>query len=416
MSGAVSLGTLARITSGGTPDRTNPGYWNGSVPWVKTALIQNCEIEIDDIDERITEAGLAKSSAKLIPAGSILMAMVGQGKTRGQVAILRTEAAVSQNCAAIILKEGADCGYVYQQLLFRYKAIRNASNSSGQQNLNAQLICEIRVPLPPLLIQRLVAGMLFTWDRAIEKAEQLVVAKKRLYGAHSDRLLFGIGCLGQRKGPTTKKLHWFRVSSAWGVTEIGRVAAQVSVKASNDSTLPVLSCTKHDGLVDSLTYFNKRVFGRDMSNYKLVQRGQFAYATNHIEEGSIGYLDFAPAGLVSPIYTVFQADASRVDDGYLYKLLKTEKLRQLFAARTNASVNRRGSLRWKEFARIRIPLPPLDEQRQINAFLDELKREIALLQTEAEAMRRQKRGLMQKLLTGEWRLPLPPAAQAKETS
>ncbi len=111
-----------------------------------------------------------------------------------------------------------------------------------------------------------------------------------------------------------------------------------------------------------------------------------------------------PAGLVSPIYTVFQADASQIDDGYLYKLLKTEKLRQLFAANTNASVDRRGSLRWKEFARIHIPLPPLEEQWQISALLDEAKREITLLQAKVGAMKTQKRGLMQKLLTGQWRL------------
>lgn len=133
------------------------------------------------------------------------------------------------------------------------------------------------------------------------------------------------------------------MSSSWSIVEIGQIASEVS--AVNDSTdyIPVLSCTKYDGLVDSLQYFKKQVFSHDTSNYKLVRRGQFAYATNHIEEGSIGYQDLVSAGLVSPIYTVFQADASRVDDGYLYKVLKTEKLRQLFAANTNASVDRRGA-------------------------------------------------------------------------
>lgn len=115
-----------------------------------------------------------------------------------------------------------------------------------------------------------------------------------------------------------------------------------------------------------------------------------------------------PAGLVSPIYTVFQADATKIDDGYLYKLLKTEKLRQIFAANTNASVDRRGSLRWKKFARIHIPLPLLAEQQQISALLDEAKREVSLLQAQVEALKTQKRGLMQrlmqKLLTGQWRV------------
>lgn len=192
--------------------------------------------------------------------------------------------------------------------------------------------------------------------------------------------------------------------SDWHIVEIGQIAREVSETNGGGEDLPVLSCTKYDGLVDSLKYFDKQVFSDDTSKYKVVRRGQFAYATNHIEEGSIGYQDLAPAGLVSPIYTVFQADPAQIDDGYLYKLLKTEKLRQLFAANTNASVDRRGSLRWKEFARIHIPLPPLDEQRQISTVLDEAKREINLLKAKAEALKTQKRGLMQKLLTGQWRL------------
>ena len=205
----------------------------------------------------------------------------------------------------------------------------------------------------------------------------------------------------------TKPVYWFAMSSEWPVVAIGEVAREVSAARGEAADLPVLSCTKHEGLVDSLQYFKKQVFSHDTAKYKLVQRGQFAYATNHIEEGSIGYQDLVHEGLVSPIYTVFQADASRVDDGYLYKLLKTEKLRQLFAASTNASVDRRGSLRWKEFARIEIPLPPLAEQRSISEILNTARDEIDLLRADASALKTQKRGLMQKLLTGEWRLPLP---------
>lgn len=175
----VALGKIAKITSGGTPARENPSYWNGDIPWVKTTQVQNCVIRIADIDERITEEGSRRSSAKMIPAGSILMAMVGQGKTRGQVAVLDIAAAINQNCAAIILKDGADRNYVYQQLRFRYEEIRNASNSSGQQNLNAAIIRSLRIPLPSYAAQKRIGLWLVEWDSAIEKTEQLIAAKDR---------------------------------------------------------------------------------------------------------------------------------------------------------------------------------------------------------------------------------------------
>jgi len=261
--------------------------------------------------------------------------------------------------------------------------------------------------VPPLAEQQKIGQILALWTEAVEKAELLISSKLRRNEVLSNQLLFGHARFGQRNTKTTRALHWFSAPSDWQVMEIGKIAREVSTLNDNDDDLPILSCTKHDGLVDSLNYFDKKVFSHDTSKSKIVLRGQFAYATNHIEEGSIGYQDLVPAGLVSPIYTVFQTNAKKVDDGYFYKLLKTEKLRQIFSANTNASVDRRGSLRWKDFARIHIPVPPLDEQREINAALDHAKQEIALLHAEVKALKQQKRGLMQKLLTGQWRLNIP---------
>ncbi len=280
------------------------------------------------------------------------------------------------------------------------------NNAVGQTmpNMNTEILSQLTFRVPPLSEQQQISELVSSWDAAIEKTERLIGAKQKRYKSLSNRLLFGHVRFGQRNIKATKSLHWFSAPSDWQVVEIGKVAREVSALNSSDDGLPVLSCTKYDGLVDSLGYFDKQVFSHDTSKYKVVGRGQFAYATNHIEEGSIGYQDFVDAGLVSPIYTVFQSDPKKIDDGYFYKLLKTEKLRQIFSARTNSSVDRRGSLRWKDFARIHIPLPPLDEQREINAVLDDAKREIVLLQSEVKALKKQKRGLMQKLLTGQWRV------------
>lgn len=283
------------------------------------------------------------------------------------------------------------------------------SNAVGQTmpNMNTEILSQLTFRVPPIPEQESIANVTACWDAAIQKTEQLIAAKERRYTATSSQLLFGKARLKKFGTSKLKSLHWFSVSSDWSVVEIGEIAREVSAVNKSTDALPVLSCTKYDGLVDSLQYFNKQVFSHDTAKYKLVRHGQFAYATNHIEEGSIGYQDCVPAGLVSPIYTVFQSDSSRIHDGYLYKLLKTEKLRQLFAASTNASVDRRGSLRWKEFARIHIPLPSLEEQLSISNFLDATKQEIDLLRAEVAAIRTQKRGLMQKLLTGQWRLHVP---------
>ena len=182
------LGDIASISSGGTPSRSNPAYWSGNIPWIKTTQIQNCIIKKTDVDEWITEEGLQKSSAKMIPAGTILMAMYGQGKTRGQVGILNFDASINQACAAIVLKDGICRDFVYQFLLSSYARIRKMSNTGGQENLSAGLIKEIPISIPPILEQKAIAELLSTWDEAIEKTERLIQAKKRRLDAYAREL------------------------------------------------------------------------------------------------------------------------------------------------------------------------------------------------------------------------------------
>lgn len=256
------------------------------------------------------------------------------------------------------------------------------------------------IEIPGTKEQEAITHLISIWEEAIEKTERLIAVKERRLLWVSKNYLFGDA---DQTSNTTKKTKWFSVPGHWQIVKIGKIAKDVSKFNGSRENRPVLSCTKYDGLVDSLTYFDKQVFSLDTSTYKVVSRGQFAYATNHIEEGSIGYQDVYDKGLVSPMYTVFETNRD-VDDSYLYKVLKSIVYLHIFRANTSSSVDRRGSLRWKEFAKLPIPLPPIEEQKHIAAILTAARQEIDLLKKQAEAYRRQKRGLMQKLLTGEWRV------------
>jgi len=178
-----TLGQIARVTSGGTPDRGNPAFWGGSVPWVTTGEIQFNTIT--DTSERITEEGLRHSSAKLFPPGTLLMAMYGQGKTRGQVAKLGVEAATNQACAAILLHEGYDPEFYFQYLSAQYESIRELGNAGTQQNLSGGILKGLVVPIPPASEQRWIVSVLSTLDRAI----QLIGEQVRLLKAEKAALM-----------------------------------------------------------------------------------------------------------------------------------------------------------------------------------------------------------------------------------
>lgn len=410
----VPIGTVIRSSQYGLSLLADPA---GHMPIVGMKDIQDGRVHIDPN----VRVNLSEKDAQdyLLVDGDILLNRTNSPDLVGKAGIYRGEgkAVFASYLVRLDLdRDRVDPDYVIQILASEggQRHIKKlATRAISQANLNPTTFKNhFYIPLPQLREQIAIRNVLLSWDIAIEKAERLIALKCKWNKVLSNRLLFGLTRFSQGNTTITGALHWFSAPSDWKVVEIGEVAHDVSALNGNVGNLPVLSCTKYDGLVDSLKYFDKQVFSHDTSKYKVVRHGQFAYATNHIEEGSIGYQNLVPAGLVSPIYTVFQANAKMIDDGYFYKLLKTEKLRQIFAAKTNASVDRRGSLRWKEFSRIRIPLPALDEQREINAALDDANREIVLLQAEVESLKTQKRGLMQKLLTGKWRLKLAEAKAA----
>ena len=138
---------IASVTSGGTPSRANSEYWDGDIPWVTTSLVGFNVIH--SAEEFITKEGVNNSSAKLFPKDTILMAMYGQGITRGKVAILGIEATTNQACCAIKLKDSFDTQFVFQNLMNRYDEIRDLSNDGGQKNLSAGIIKEISISIPP---------------------------------------------------------------------------------------------------------------------------------------------------------------------------------------------------------------------------------------------------------------------------
>lgn len=134
----ASLGYCAQISTGATPDRSNPNYWNGSIPWIKTGEVKY--EEIFETEEYISEEAVSNSSVKLSPPGTVLMAMYGQGVTRGRVAILGVAATYNQACAAINTNKDIWNKYLVCFFMAAYHAIRDDGNETSQMNLNADIV------------------------------------------------------------------------------------------------------------------------------------------------------------------------------------------------------------------------------------------------------------------------------------
>jgi len=145
----VTLSDVVKLQSGGTPTRAKPEYWTaGDIPWVKTGEIDYRVIRTTE--ERITREGLANSAAKVFPKGTLLMAMYGQGVTRGRVGLLGIDAATNQACAAITPRDEqrVSTQFIYHYLEFHYEDLRQMGHGANQRNLNAALIKGFRLSFP----------------------------------------------------------------------------------------------------------------------------------------------------------------------------------------------------------------------------------------------------------------------------
>ena len=179
-----SLGEIFETTSGGTPSRSTKEYWNGNIPWITTSLVDFNVIYKSD--EFISAKGLESSSAKVFPKGTVLIAMYGQGKTRGKVAILGIEAATNQACAAILPKKEIDPAFVFLNLGNRYDEMRELSNSGGQENLSQGLIRELPFSFPQdIAEQHKVADCLSSIDELLAAQTQKLDTLK----AHKNGLM-----------------------------------------------------------------------------------------------------------------------------------------------------------------------------------------------------------------------------------
>ena len=173
----VNIDSITTVLSGGTPDRKVEEYWdNGSIRWVKTTELQNCVIT--DTEERITQAGMDNSSAKIVPIGSVLIAMYGQGKTRGMTGYLAVECTTNQACACILPTKKINQIFLWKYMILSYDKLRNMAKGGNQPNLNIGLIKKFPILFPPIELQNEFADFVRQIDKSKFMDEMMVYKLK----------------------------------------------------------------------------------------------------------------------------------------------------------------------------------------------------------------------------------------------
>lgn len=366
---------------GGTPSRSRTDCFGGGIPWVKTTDLNNGLIL--KTEETLTPLGLAESSCTLIPAGSVLVAMYGGLRQIGRTGLLLQESTVNQALTAIVPNPTRLVSAFLLEWLNFHRAYwrRFAASSRKDPNITKGDVEDFPVPLVPIEQQAEVVRALQLWNTAIAETEKLIAAREQyLSYLRSHLLQTPDGAARMRLRAVTREL-----------------AARNGVRLGHDS---VMGVTNRVGMRP----MREETIAENIERYKVVPPRAFAYNPMRLNVGSIAMSLFDVDVLVSPDYVVFECDESQLIPGYLNHLCRSRLWKRLFDTAGSGSVRVR--IYYDDLGGLTFDLPPVEVQAGIVYVLDAAGEQLELLRLQNAALSTQKRGLMQKLLSGRWTLPV----------
>ena len=368
----VKLGKLTTVETGKTPLRSNKQFWdNGTINWATTTEVN--ETYIVSTNEKITNQAVAELKMKILPINTILLAMYGQGKTRGKVALLRIESTINQAFASIKPNKNYSTNFIFNYLDKSYEKIRDLSHGSNQDNLNLDIVKALQIPLPPLKEQEKIAEILTTWDEAITKQTELLRAKELLKIALMQKLLSG-------------EVRFSGFSDEWEEVRLGEICKITTGKLNANA------------MVENGQY---TFFTCARETYKI---NEFAFDTEALlvsENGAnVGYIHYFKGKFNAYQRTYVLDDFEH--DIFLIKYLLDKYLSLQISREKNEGNTPYITL--PTLTKMKLKLPSLAEQQKIAEVLSLADDEINLLKNELEELKLQKKALMQKLLSGQVRV------------
>ena len=337
----------------------------------------------------LSPEGHRANSKSSLRAGDVLVVRSGAPGT----ACVVTEEYAGSNCIDIVFARPHQ-----DQVLPEYLAeftnspvgrrhVLGTQGGLALKHFNVGAYKQLELLLPDVAEQKKIVNLFAAWDTAIQKTEQLIAAKERHFAATSHLLL-----------TSRRRLNGFSIK--WGLQRADKIFENTSRKGHLNE--PLLSVTQERGVIPrDMLEGRVTMPSGETCGFKLVEPGNFVISLRSFQ-GGLEHSNYR--GLVSPAYTVLK-ELVEIDERFFRHYFKSaDFIKRLSVAVIGIRDGKQIS--FQDFCSIKLPFPAVDEQKAIAAFLDEAEGEIILLRKYTAALKTQKRGLMQKLLTGQWRLPI----------
>lgn len=384
-----SLLDCMKLVSGGTPSKERRAYWGGCIPWVSSKDMKVGRI--NDTEDHLTEFG-AENGTRLVPKNTILFVVRGMILARDfPVALTKRTVAFNQDLKAVETVGHVDTEFLYQWLKGNSNLILNGADEAGHgtKRLQTDQLLGLPISVPPINEQRKIAEILGAWDDGLEKLDAVIAAKERRKKGLMQRLLTG-----------KRRVKGFK--SRWATFKLGKLFSE-RVEQNRDD-LPLLAITADRGVVPRDELSKRDTSSEDKSKYLRIAPGDIGYNTMRMWQGVSAMS--ALEGIISPAYTVC-VPSEKIDGRFAAHFFKLPHTVHLFHRYSQGLVDDTLNLKYLNFATIEVYVPlDVAEQRAIADILDACDEELRLLRDQRGAIERQKRGLMQRLLTGKVRVDI----------
>ncbi len=395
---------LSRVFSGGTPETGNDAYWSNDdsgVAWVAIGDMSGRE-SVESTAKRITEEGRQSRGLSLLPKGTLIYSMYA---SLGHVAELGIPATINQAPLGFEFKAGINPQYVKWQLRYLQPRVVEEASSSTQDNLNAEKVRNLPIPLPPLEQQRSIADYL---DRETARLDALVAAKERGLGllAEKRRALITRAVtrgIDPRVSLRNSGIPWLGEIPAHWETERSRWLFRERDQRSETGEEDLLTVSHLTGVTLRSEKDVNMFEAETTEGYKVCLSGDLVINTLWAWMGAMGV---SPVdGIVSPAYNVYQP-GPRLDPSYVDALVRLPVFAQEVTRYSKGVWSSRLRLYPEGFFEVFVPLPPLIEQRAIVAHmakettrLDDLR--VAIEHTTV-LLKERRAALITATVTGQW--------------
>lgn len=384
------LQELVRFASGGTPSKSDAANWGGDVPWLSAKDLKR--FNLHDSQDHLTEQGA--KGVTLAPPGSILILVRGMTLLKDlPLGVAMRPMTFNQDVKALFPSANLRPHYLAYILIARKQELLQLVETAGHGTgrLDTDILKSFPVDLPSLDQQDRFIEIVGAWDAAIDMTSALLDVLERRKQGLMQQLLTG-----------RKRLKGFK--GKWKQLRADKLFTEISIR-NQTADEQLLSVTQDRGVIPRHMLVGRVTMpAGTVDAFKLVERDNFVISLRSFQGG---LEHSAYRGLVSPAYTVLQA-SSDIHPAYFRHYFKST----YFVKRLSVAVVgiRDGKqISYTDFRSIKLPLPPVHEQIALNELLDLADQDIALCRARLDSLQLQKRALMQKLLSGEWRLPEKPA-------